>query len=353
MSNPDECPHARLRSARVAVIGAGLSDLACANALTEPGFRVNVFDEGRAPGGRTSTRRAEMHGFDLGFDHGAQYFTVRDPKLAELVARWEAIGVVERWYGRIAVLGTGGVVESYSRKPRFVGTPTMSAVCRHLASNQDVRCDATVDRLERQSLSVGLFDSRGDSLGEFDVAVSSAASAQTAALLSAVAPNLAVEAASVIMKPCWAVMAAFERRLPVSFDGAFINEGPLSWVARTSSKPSCTDAPDRWVLHANAEWSVDHLEETPEAVTQALLDRCFKAMGLQKQAPIWLKAHRWRYALADNPLDEGCLFDASTRIGACGDWANGNRVEGALLSGFAAARRIEDALTGCETAGLG
>ena len=95
MSNPDKCPHARLRSARVAVIGAGLSGLACANALTERGFRVNVFDKGRAPGGRTSTRRAEMHGFD----HGAQYFTVRDPKLAELVAlrsaqEWGVIEVV-------------------------------------------------------------------------------------------------------------------------------------------------------------------------------------------------------------------------------------------------------------------
>ena len=329
--------------ARIAVVGAGLSGLACADALTERGHSVRVFDKGRAPGGRTSTRRADLRGVELSFDHGAQYFTVRDAELAERVRHWEEKGVVKLWAGRIAVLGTGGSVESYSHKPRYVGAPGMNAICQHLASDQDVHCGVTVGRIVPVRAGVQVLDLNGRTLGEFDFAVATAPPSQTAALLADAAPAIAARAASVVMKPCWAVMAAFESRLDVPYDGAFINEGPLSWVARTSSKPARTESPDRWVLHGSAPWSVDHLEDAAESATSQLLDAFFEAIGRHPLDPLWATAHRWRFALAENPLDEGCLFDASVGIAACGDWAHGNRVEGALLSGLAAARRVDHA----------
>ena len=60
----------------IAIIGAGLSGLSCANALAEAGASVHVFDKGRGPGGRTSTRRVEVDGARLSFDHGAQYLSL-------------------------------------------------------------------------------------------------------------------------------------------------------------------------------------------------------------------------------------------------------------------------------------
>ena len=142
------------------------------------------------------------------------------------------------------------------------------------------------------------------------------------------------------MKPCWAVMTAFDSPLDLPYDGAFINEGPLSWIARTSSKPSRIALPDRWVLHGSASWSDQHLQWPPERVAEQLLATLFESTRWPDRAPVHLRAHRWRYAIAENPLDEGCLYDETTRIGACGDWAFGNRVEGAILSGVAMARRI-------------
>ncbi len=55
---------------------------------------------------------------------------------------------------------------------------------------------------------------------------------------------------------------------------------------------------------------------------------------------VHLVAHRWRYALPTEPLPEPCLFDAELAIAACGDWGRGPRVEGAYLSGCAAAGRL-------------
>lgn len=43
----------------IAVIGAGLAGLSCAQALLQAGHAVHVFDKSRGPSGRMSTRRAE------------------------------------------------------------------------------------------------------------------------------------------------------------------------------------------------------------------------------------------------------------------------------------------------------
>ena len=61
--------------ADVIVIGAGVSGLLAAARCATASSRVVVFDKGRGVGGRLATRRT-----DSGvFDHGAQFFTARDP----------------------------------------------------------------------------------------------------------------------------------------------------------------------------------------------------------------------------------------------------------------------------------
>jgi renalase len=51
-------------------------------------------------------------------------------------------------------------------------------------------------------------------------------------------------------------------------------------------------------------------------------------------------AHRWRYALVENPAGDACLWDAAACVGACGDWCLGPRVESAFDSGEALARNV-------------
>jgi predicted NAD/FAD-dependent oxidoreductase len=61
---------------------------AAARALHDRGWRVEVFDKARGPAGRTSTRRVEAHTYD----HGAQYFTAREPEFRAAVAGWREAG---------------------------------------------------------------------------------------------------------------------------------------------------------------------------------------------------------------------------------------------------------------------
>ena len=322
------------RPLEVAVVGAGMSGLTCARDLADHGHRVRVFDKARGVGGRMSTRRRG----ELRFDHGAQYFTARDPRFTRWVDSWRHDGLVAKWEGRVEVLGDDAGRGRREGPERFVGVPGMNAVCRHVAADLDVTCETRVGRLERAGARWRLSSTADRELGRFDAVVVSAPAPQTAELLAAAAPELSARAAEVEMTPCWAVMAAFDRPLDLGFDAAFVHGSPLRWAARNSSKPG-RPRDEAWVLHASPDWSNRNLERPPEEVARELLAALGAAVGAPLESPALLEAHRWLFALPE-PLADSCLFDAGLRLAACGDWCAGPRVEGAFLSGSAAAGRL-------------
>jgi predicted NAD/FAD-dependent oxidoreductase len=319
----------------VAVVGAGLAGLACARVLADRGVSVRVFDKARGAGGRMSTRRAEA----WHFDHGAQYFTVRDPVFARHVESWRRDGLVASWQGAIAVLDSGNMVIKDDDTGRNVGVPGMNAICRHLAADLDTIYQTRTGALERAGEQWLLAADNGSEIGLYDAVVVSTPAPQTAELFRDAAPALAARAASVEMSPCWAVMAAYPDRLDLGFDGAFVHNSPLSWVARNGSKPGRPEG-EAWVLHGSPEWSREHLELDRSEAARRLLEAFAQAAGGLVEAPHHLDAHRWRFALPLEPLAEPCLIDADLRLAACGDWCGGPRVEGAFLSGRAAAERL-------------
>jgi len=119
------------------VVGAGISGLTAASHLARGGCAVTVYETGRGPGGRTSTRRAGPDGAGWQFDHGAQYFAAKDPAFRAIVEDWRAEGLVAEWTGVFGTLDatTGTFVreDGSETKERWVGTPSMNAVAKGLA----------------------------------------------------------------------------------------------------------------------------------------------------------------------------------------------------------------------------
>lgn len=69
-------------------------------------------------------------------------------------------------------------------------------------------------------------------------------------------------------------------------------------------------------------------------------------VGMDCTSHVAQTAHLWRYSLVDNPLDVDALWDPEAGLGACGDWCQGARIQGAFLSGQAVAGRILGCLAG-------
>ena len=142
------------------------------------------------------------------------------------------------------------------------------------------------------------------------------------------------------MHGCWAAMLSFENSLGLPFDGAFVQESPLSWISRNNSKPGRSVDFESWVLHASPDWSDRCIDGEADTVLAKLIDAFWQAIRSKPKATSYAAAHRWRYAIPPEPLETRCLFDPELKIGACGDWCSGPRVEGAFLSGVAMAGRV-------------
>jgi hypothetical protein len=314
--------------ADILVIGGGMAGLAAATALAQAGRRVTVLDKGRGPGGRMAARRVAIGGAEVSFDHGAQYFTARDPAFRAAVVAWEAAGVAARWPA--------------AGDDAWVGTPGMNAPIRAMAAPLAVHWNMRAERLCRDGalwrVAVG-----EETLTAATVLVCVPAE-QAAVLLAEAAPDLAALASGVQSAPCWAVMAAFDAPLPIPADTIRSDSGPISWAARNSAKPGRGGdkggSTETWVIHASPARSRAVIDLPKEAAAAALLADFFAAAGIPPAAPLHLDAHRWLYALPEARKGEGPRFDPHLGIGIAGDWLHSPRVEGAWLSGRALAAMV-------------
>lgn len=311
---------------QVAVIGAGMAGSACARALSDAGVPVTVVDKARSVGGRM----AQRHVGGRAFDHGAQYFTIRDAGFGALAERWTEAGLCAPWPQASA---TGGA-------PVWIGTPSMGATVKALLEPVPVRLGAAVAAIGKDRAGWSLRLQDGGTLGPFARLVLAMPAPQTRTLLlSAGLGRCAAALEGVDMAPCWTVIAGYARLTGLDMALRFPPGSDLAWAARNDTKPGRTGT-ESWTFHAGPEWSAAHLEETAADVAHMLLERAAGELGAGLAAPDLLLAHRWRYALVTRALGSDYLLWPELGLAACGDWCLAARVEAAWLSGRALGRAL-------------
>jgi renalase len=298
-----------------AIIGAGMAGLACADFLRAAGHSVAMFDKGRGPGGRMSTRRLQTSLGEVTLDHGAQYFTTRDPTFRRLVGTWRDLGLAALWPPAGA--------------DAWVGIPGMNAIIKHMASAHSVTWGYLVSGLARKNSEWWLKGKAGG-IGPFDAVVLAIPAEQAAAILSLHDFPMTRVALMARSQPCWTSMFVFDRPLD-GLPSVIRNGSNIAWAARNSAKPA-RPQPEAWVVQASATWSSAKLEEPPDHISELLLGILSDAAGFVLPQPIAATSHRWRYALSAGTGD-GALWNPAIGLGVCGDWLLGPRVECAWLSG--------------------
>ncbi len=321
----------------VGIIGAGIAGLTAGRWLQQAGLQVTLFDKGRRPGGRCSTRQVPDLGLE--FDHGAQYFTVRDPGFEQQVENWVTEGLVDTWTGMVGMAARGQLEPKGAGPRRYIGVPSMAHLGLKLAEDLPVHSGIEVNKLHHQNGSSWIVeDTSGNSFGSFDWILCTAPAAQTQRLVSVSLPLVKL-CQQVQLLPCWATMVAWSEPISLDYDALFIGAGALRWAARNRSKPG-RSAAEAWVLHSNYDWAQRHLEAGKEPVAKAMFDSFSQAVGLILPKPAYLQAHRWRYAMPVVPDELPEAIHPELRLSLAGDWLGGARLEGAYLSGKAAAEGI-------------
>ena len=319
------------------VVGAGISGLLAARELRDAGWRVTVLDKGRGVGGRMATRRVG----DARFDHGAQFFTVRENRFSGLVDAWLADNVAAEWTRGFADAEGNPNPDGH---PRYRGAQGMTSIPKHLAENLDVRTGQRAVRVDRTT-------------DGWTVACESGLSASGGALLltAPVPQSLALlgsgnhalpegarrQLEGVAYDPCLALMALLDGDSPVPVPGGVQIKGePLDWIGDNATK-GIADRP-ALTIHAGPGWSRDHYEDDEWEVTRVLLALAGERLGVDLAAATTeTSLARWRYSWVTSSHEEDCLVaSVDPPLVFCGDGFGKPKVEGAALSGLAAADRL-------------
>ncbi|MBC7917241.1 MAG: FAD-dependent oxidoreductase [Rhodoferax sp.] len=343
-------------SRHIAIVGAGLAAITCARTLVQAGHKVTVFEKSRGVGGRMATRSSPFGTFD----HGAQYFTVRDARFA--LALQTTPGLCRPWSANtVQVLDAHGMVAAAglpAREPHWVPKPGMNALAKRwaqpLIDAGAVELETQVTAIEPDALSKNGWQLRTTGaegsthvFGGFDAVVLAIPSTQAQILLQTTpeAKALHQKTSKVTVAPCWTVMLAFPQAvqpglttLGPQWNAARSTHHRLAWLTRESSKPG-RGVVERWTVQASAAWSAEHLQDDSARVQAKLIKAFAEVTGIRAE-PAHVETHRWLYAQTLTPLGQSHLWDAKAGIGVCGDWCLGHRVENAFVSGLELALAI-------------
>jgi len=338
----------------VAVIGAGMSGLSAAKRLREAGLNVVVVEKSRGVGGRAATRRMTLAGGEeIPVDHGAQFFTARDLRFQDQVARWQERGICFPWSEGFMTWQDGSLhePEAWRKDTRYACCGGMSQLGKFLAEGLNVVREFQVDNV---MLEEGIWQLYADS------AHSSSPVSARALLVSAPLPQamklvgnrLSLEqlefTSRITCGSCVAVIARYSdaTESPL-WHGIQVRDltSPISWMAWDSSRRNRGTLGAFAVIHASSEYSSLWLEASKEELKSAGEELLKQAALIGRdwmKHPVDLVVHRWRYAHPKGPSAPSGFLKAPCPepLYFMGDGLNGGRIEGAWLSGLFAAEDL-------------
>lgn len=312
---------------KIAIIGAGMAGASCARQLTDAGHEVTVFDKGRGLGGRLAQRRRE----GAMFDHGAQYFTARDPEFQGLVTDWLAAGDAALW-----------PLAHRPAEPSYIGVPSMSQPVKALLSGIDTRTGIRLSEISRTASGWLIRDDQGVDYGPFDRLGLAVPQPQAIDLLNSweTTSKLCEQLQNVSIAPCWTCLLGFDQPLAERVENGPLSHPILNWAALNNGKTGRSGI-EAWTLHAGHDWSRANLEASPAEILP-LMQQAFADLFTDGSfpEPIYAACHRWRYAFVDRPLGLPAIGEPELDLAIMGDWCLGPRVEAAFLSGRAGAAML-------------
>ena len=312
---------------RVVVVGAGIAGLMAAQTLVKNGHDVIVVDKGRSPGGRLATRRID----DATLDHGAQFFTVRDPLFKSHVEKWIASGVVTEW-----CRGFDSATQNNDGFPRYRGVRGMTDIAKHLAIGLDVRCNTLAFSIAPGTTSKWQLNIDDGSALNADALIVTCPLPQTYALLVTADIELPDSMMRTEYDRTICLLAVLNQSSAVVSPGGLQNpDETFSFVADNAIKGISSAV--ALTLHANPQFSLEHWDAPPQDVHDLLL----------KQAKPWIgdatvvtsQVKKWRLATPLTIWPD--RYWANEMIVLAGDAFGGPKIEGAALSGLSAANYLQ------------
>ncbi len=328
----------------VAVIGAGIAGLTCAQKLRQAGKSVVLIDKSRGLGGRLATRRlAGTHA-----DHGVCYLQPKGDLFQQWIAELVAAGILRVWTEGIHSLSADGILQPPTKFASYYAAPLgATSIAKYLGRDLEIIGDKLITAIDpiNHGWRLSSKDPEFDLTAEQVVFATPPAQALVIAK-QAIDPTCIQQLSNIQFSRSITAIAVYPTTdqtaaAAIPWQGIQCIEHPtLAWIGLDSSKQLNPTQPVL-VIQSSAAFAEQYFDAPDLAIVgQKLLDAIVPLIPTLT-TPELIQVHRWGYAFAQNPASVQFLTAQTTApLYFCGDWCGGNRVESAYLSGMALADRI-------------
>jgi renalase len=311
------------------VVGAGIAGLTAARALSEQGKKIIIVEQSDTVGGRMGSR---MIG-ELPFNLGAQFFAAGSQPFARMVANWIEEGVVEVWGRGFQGSDASVVPDGF---PRYRGVPSMSAIPEHLARGLEVRTGTEIEHITCRSGRWVLETVQGE-LIETEALVMTPPvpllleMADDAGMMIPIDAKAEMEETA--FDPALVLLVTAEGPTALPVPGGVRMPVPEILFIGEQTAPGATGR--AVTVYASPLFSGQHFGDDDDFVKTQLLGLAGPWLGEQVTRAA---VHRWKYSQPVRCCTERCVLVEKPALAAfAGDAFGSPRVEGAVLSGLAAA----------------
>lgn len=327
---------------KVAIVGAGLSGIACARSLRQRGIGSTLFDRGRSLGGRLSTREVRVGGHSFRFNHGAPLLHAQTESFQQIFAEWVEQGIA-RWVQQPSVIA---------------GSPSTQTIPERLASGLDVRSSCSVISIARTD---GVWDVRSQQypdnsvrFDQFSHIVFACPPEQAGRVLDASQIDAPAPLRSISSIPAWLCMLVIEKSNENEMFPQTIRcdspEGVSSIHIQHQDKRRAA-----MVVTMGDTWSAAQSGRTIEDAEPVIMRASLNALNRVSSGQYLLRhvqfaqAHRWGLARPERRIEAAFEYNPEMQLGFCGDWFAGPDglwvdAESAFMSGRAIAEPITSPL---------
>jgi renalase len=314
-------------SYKIAIIGAGLSEMNCAYQLSKFAD-VTVFEKSRGFGGRMATKSIG----EFQFDHGAQFFTVQTKVFQEFIDTFEEKGIIQPWEANFIEINNYKIEKN--RKwdkdyKHYVAVPKMSSLCRYLGQNINVQLNIKINKLVKLNRKWQVISDES-CLGIFDWLIIAIPPQQSIEILPN-SFNYIEQINSYKMQPCFSLIIVLKNSLELDWDVAIVKNSDLSWISINNTKPLRNFQCSIVSLSTN-NWATENIEKDTEYIKNSLLLELQKLLRQNIHEPMMMNIHIWKYANIKKQYGMQSIIDYKSRLGICGDWLIKGTVESAFIS---------------------
>lgn len=316
------------------IIGAGISGLMAGKILSQAGFPVTVVEKSRGVGGRMATRRIN-NGI---FDHGAQFFTVREPQFQRWADLWIKEGTARVWTHHFSEPGN---IPAGIGHPRYRGANGMTSLAKNISSGLPIHLQTRVISI---FLDGEIWITRTDDGKQFisNQLILTAPVPQSLSLLKTGGISLPksdlARLQAIQYHPCIAVLVLLDGPSGVPSPGGIrFESGPIQWLADNKQKGISSET-TAITIHASADFSRKNFDFNPELLAETLIIAAKPWLG--KNILDW-QLHKWRYSQPMQVYPELFMkIPILPPLFFAGDAFGGPSVEGAALSGMAVGNHL-------------